>query len=259
MDPRVSVVTGGASGIGLATARLLHAQGPVIVADLDAAALSQAAEEGLDPYLMDVREPKAWAALSDHINARYGRLDGIVHNAGTAPIAKLTDTTDEQFDLAYETNVRSILVGTRELWDLLTTSRGSIVNIASVAALVGQDRSAAYVASKGAVLALTRALAIELAPYGVRVNSVCPGTTMTPLLERHFQSIPSGDEVREHLRRRHPLGRLLTPEDIAPTIVHLLSPAASGATTGTNVVVDAGLTASFDYGNAFSGGGNSDS
>lgn len=259
MDPRVSVITGGASGIGLATARLLRDQGPVIVADLDGSALSRAAEEGMEPFLMDVREPKEWAALSDHISTSYGRLDGIIHSAGTAPIAKLTDTTDEQLDLAYETNVKSILVGTRELWELITSYRASIVNVASVAALVGQDRSAAYVASKGAVLALTRALAIELAPYGVRVNSVCPGTTMTPLLERHFQSIPNGDDVREHLRRRHPLGRLLTPEDIAPTIVHLLSPTASGATTGTNIVVDAGLTASFDYGNAFSGGGPNDS
>ena len=254
MDSRVSVITGGASGIGLATARLLRSQGPVIVADLDDSALSRAAEEGLEPFAMDVRKQEAWASLSEHISKTHGRLDGIVHSAGTAPIVRLIDTTDEQFDLAYETNVRSILVGTRELWDLLTTSKGGVVNVASVAALVGQDRSAAYVASKGAVLALTRALAIELAPYGVRVNCVCPGTTMTPMLERHFKSLPSGDEVRERLRRRHPLGRLLTPEDIAPTIVHLLSPSASGATTGTNVVVDAGLTASFDYGNAFSGG-----
>jgi NAD(P)-dependent dehydrogenase (short-subunit alcohol dehydrogenase family) len=256
VDPRVSVVTGGASGIGLAVARRLAAHGPVVVADLDETALAAAGQEGLSPYRLDVVDADAWAGFRRHLLEKYGRLDALVHNAGIAPIAPLTETTNAQIDATYATNVRSVLVGTRELWDLLTASRGSIVNVASVAALVGQDRSAAYVASKGAVVALTRALAIELAPYGVRVNSVCPGTTMTPLLERHFKSIPAGDQAQEHLTRRHPLGRLLTPEDIAPSIVHLLFPETAGAMTGTNIVVDGGLTASFDYGDSFSGGGS---
>jgi NAD(P)-dependent dehydrogenase (short-subunit alcohol dehydrogenase family) len=248
VDPRVSVVTGGASGIGLAVARRLASHGPVVVADLDGTALAAAEQEGLSPYRLDVGQ---------HLRGKYGRVDALVHNAGIAPIAPLTETTNAQFDATYATNVRSVLVGTKELWDLLVAARGSIVNVASVAALVGQDRSAAYVASKGAVLALTRALAIELAPHGVRVNSVCPGTTMTPLLERHFKSIPAGDQAQEHLIRRHPLGRLLTPEDIAPSIVHLLFAETAGAMTGTNIVVDGGLTASFDYGDSFSGGGGS--
>ena len=255
MDPRVSVVTGGASGIGLATARRLTSHGPVIVVDFDQAALEAAAGEGITPYRMDVSDAQAWAELAAHIGQTHGRLDALVHNAAMCRIAPLTDTTNDQFDATYATNVGSVLIGTRELWDLLTGSRGSIVNVASVAALVGQDRSAAYVASKGAVLALTRALAIELAPFGVRVNSVCPGTTMTPLLQRHFQSIPAGDETQAHLTRRHPLGRLLTPEDIAPSIVHLLFEETASGMTGTNIVIDGGLTASFDYGNSFSGGG----
>src|SRR5690606_10308133 len=140
-------------------------------------------------------------------------------------------------DTVWATNVRSVLVGTRETWDLLTGCRGSAVVVASVAALVGQDRSAAYVASTGAAVAATRALAIELAPHGVRVNSVRPGTTLTPMLERHFASLPDGDAVLEHSARRHPIGRLLRAEDIAPSIVHLLLPERSGATTGSNVVV----------------------
>jgi NAD(P)-dependent dehydrogenase (short-subunit alcohol dehydrogenase family) len=256
MDSRVSVVTGGASGIGLAVARRLTSHGPVIVADLDQAALETAADEGMTPYRMDVSDAEAWAALATYIGEKHGRLDALVHNAAICPLAPLTGTTNDQFAATYATNVGSVLIGTRELWDLLTASRGSIVNVASVAALVGQDRSAAYVASKGAVLALTRALALELAPFGVRVNSVCPGTTMTPLLERHFKSIPGGDEAQAHLTRRHPLGRLLTPEDIAPSIVHLLFEETAGAMTGSNIVIDGGLTASFDYGNSFSGGGS---
>lgn len=254
MDQRVSIVTGGASGIGLATALLLRERGPVIVADHDSASLAAAQEFGLTAIDLDVRSTEAWKRLSTEVRSRYGALDYLVHNAGIAPISPLVDTSDEAFDQTYETNVRSILAGTRELWSLLVESKGSIVNVASVAGLVGQDSSAAYVASKGAVIAVTRALAIELAPYGVRVNCVSPGTTMTPLLERHFRSIVDGLAAKEELRRRHPLGRLLSPEEIAPTILHLLAAETSAGVTGANYVVDGGLTASFDYGNSFAGG-----
>jgi NAD(P)-dependent dehydrogenase (short-subunit alcohol dehydrogenase family) len=248
-------VTGGGSGIGLATARALREHGTVIVADVSDDAIAGAQDEGFETYHLDVRSTASWRALVAALRERHGRLDGLVHNAGIAPIAPLIETSDATVDDVLATNVRSILVGTRESWGLLAASRGSVVVVASVAALVGQDRSAAYVASKGAAVAVTRALALELAPHGVRVNSVCPGTTMTPMLRRHFASLPEPEEVVAHSVRRHPIGRLLVPEDIAPSIVHLLLPERSGAMTGANVVVDGGLTASFDYGNAFAGGG----
>lgn len=252
---QVTVVTGGASGIGLATARRLAETGRVVVVDRDPQALESVRDEGFDLQRLDVSVTADWQRLAGHLKQSYGSITGLVHNAGIAPISPLTATSDEDLDRVYATNLRSVLVGTRELWDLLVAGRGGIVVVASVAAVVGQDRSAAYVASKGAAVAVTRALAIELAPHGVRVNSVCPGTTWTPMLERHFGSLPGGDSVAEHSARRIPLGRLLTPEDIAPTIVHLLDATASGAMTGSNVVIDGGLTASFDYGNAFAGGG----
>ena len=251
-------MTGGGSGIGLAVARRLRAFGPVVLADRDKETLVQAETEGFDCYQMDVSRTEAWQGLNEYLLQGYGRLNALVHNAGVAPIARLVDTDDELIDLTYATNVRSVLVGTRELWNLITQSRANIVNIASVAAVVGQDRSAAYVASKGAVVAVTRALAIELAPYGVRANSVCPGTTMTPMLEHHFASIPSGDEAKEHTIRRHPLGRLLVADDIAPSVVHLLWNETAGGMTGSNIVVDGGLTATFDYGNSFAGGARVD-
>lgn len=256
MDRRIWVVTGGASGIGLAVARSLREHGAVAVADLDDRALAGAAAEGFETHHLDVRSTEGWRMLAEEINKRHGRLDGLVHNAGIAPIAPLPDTADATIDDVLATNVRSVLVGTREMWRLLTSSRGSVVIVASVAALVGQDRSAAYAASKGAAVAVTRALALELAPHGVRVNSVCPGTTMTPMLRRHFASLPDGKAVAARSVRRNPIGRLLEPDDIAPTVVHLLLPERSGAMTGANVVVDGGLTASFDYGNAFAGGGS---
>ncbi|MFC4224232.1 SDR family oxidoreductase [Lysinibacter cavernae] len=257
MDRRVSLVTGGASGIGLAVARRLRSEGDVVVVDTNTTTFGHLRDEGLTPIEADVTATGDWKALAAELVTTFGRLDYLVHNAGTAPIVSLRDATDEQLDLTYSTNVRSVLIGTRELWDLLVASQGSIVNIASVAALVGQDRSAGYVASKGAVLSATRALAIELAPFGVRVNSVCPGTTMTPMLERHFQNLPNGEEAQRQVTARHPIGRLLTPEDIVPSVLHLLRRELSGGMTGANIVVDGGLTATFDYGNSFAGGSES--
>lgn len=254
MGTHVSVVTGGGSGIGLAVARTLVAQGHVVVVDRDTSALADAKAEGFDAVHADVGSTDDWRHLIMHIRTRYGRLDALVHNAGTAHIAALVESSDQDFHRVLDTNVLSVLIGTREAWNLLVDSRGCVVNVASVSALVGQDRAAAYVASKGAVVALTRALAVEFAPHGVRVNSVCPGSTMTPLLERHFANLPEGEEAQRKLVQRHPIGRLLTPEDIAPTIVHLTQPSAA-AVTGANFVVDGGLTATFDFGSSFAGGG----
>jgi len=255
MDRRVSLVTGGASGIGLAAARRLRNEGPVYVADIDDEALAEAERLGLTPVRLDVAETAAWRDCAARIAVEEGRLDCLVHAAGIAPIAPLTSTSDDAIDRTYATNVRSVLIGTRELWELLVVSRGSIVTVASVAGVVGQDLSAAYVASKGAVIAVTRALAIELAPSGVRVNCVSPGTTLTPMLRSHFESLPDGALAMAQITRRQPIGRLLVPEDIAPTIVHLLNPVGAAGMTGANVIVDGGLTASFDFGNDFAGGG----
>jgi NAD(P)-dependent dehydrogenase (short-subunit alcohol dehydrogenase family) len=257
MGPRVSVVTGGASGIGLAVARDLLEHGPVVVADRDAAGLGAAADLGCDTLQMDVTSTDDWRRLVSHVADGHGRIDALVHNAGTAHIAALVECSDHDLTTVLHTNVLSVLIGTREAWDLLVRARGCVVNIASVSAVVGQDRAAAYVASKGAVVAVTRALAVELAPHGVRVNSVCPGSTMTPLLERHFARLPQGASARRKLVERHPIGRLLTPDDIAPTVVHLTSPGAS-AITGANFMVDGGLTATFDFGSSFAGGGDHD-
>lgn len=255
----VSVVTGAGGGIGHATARLLAARGPVVLVDRNEAALQQALADGVgaDSFAMDVSSSADWAALADHVRRRHGRLDALVHNAGIAHIAPLPECTDRDIEFVLEVNVLSVLFGTRACWDLLVESVGCVVNVASVSALVGQDRAAAYVASKGAVVSVTRALAVELAPHGVRVNSVCPGSTATPLLTRHFEALPDGDQARRQLEARHPIGRLLTAEDIAPTIAHLASDGAA-AITGANFVVDGGLTATFDYGSSFAGGGASD-
>ncbi|WP_104522775.1 SDR family NAD(P)-dependent oxidoreductase [Blastococcus atacamensis] len=257
MGAQLALVTGGASGIGLATARLLKQHGDVLIADRDPSLIDVAEREGFGAVAADVTSTADWRCMAQHVRDRYGRLDVLVHNAGTAHIAPLVETSDADLRRVLETNVLSVLIGTREMWDLLVAARGCVVNVASVSALVGQDAAAAYVASKGAVVAVTRALAVELAPHGVRVNSVCPGSTDTPLLARHFASLPDGKQARQRLIERHPIGRLLTAEDIAPSVAHLAGPGAM-AITGANVVVDGGLTATFDFGSSFAGGGPKD-
>jgi NAD(P)-dependent dehydrogenase (short-subunit alcohol dehydrogenase family) len=245
------IVTGAASGIGAEVARQLAPPTRVLGLDL---ATPDDAPPHVENRRFDVTDVDAWTSLAAALRDEPVHLRGVVHSAGTAMIAPVPDTTVDDFRRVLEINLVSVFAATRALWDLLIRDRSSVVVIASVSASVGQDAAASYVASKGGVVAMVRALATELAPHGVRVNSVSPGSTDTPLLERHFASLPDGDVARERLLARQPLGRLLTPQDVAPTIVHLLGSGAE-AITGTDITVDGGLTATFDYGSSFAGGG----
>lgn len=248
------IVTGSASGIGAEVAARLGPEVRVLGLDL---AVPDEAPAHVESRRFDVTDADAWELLAASLLQRPIRLRGIVHSAGTALIAPVPETSPDDFRRVLEINLVSIFVATRALWDLLIRDQVAVVAIASVSASVGQAAAASYVASKGGVVAMVRALATELAPHGVRVNSVSPGSTDTPLLDRHFASLPDGELARQRLIARQPLGRLLTPEDVAPTVVHLLGPGAQ-AITGTDIIVDGGLTATFDYGSSFAGGGRSD-
>lgn len=247
------IVTGAASGIGAAVVDLLRPSTRVIGLDLQPESIADS--PGVERRHFDVSDSSAWDDLAEKVQREQGRMRGIVHSAGTAMIAPVPETTVADFRRVLDINLVSIFAGTRALWDRLIQDQSAVVAIASVSASVGQDAAASYVASKGGVVAMVRALATELARHGVRVNSVSPGSTATPLLERHFQSLPDGNAARERLIARQPLGRLLEPEDIAPTVVHLLGEGAV-AITGTDIRVDGGLTATFDYGSSFAGGGH---
>lgn len=222
---KTAVVTGGMSGIGRACVELLQASGATVhVADRDGSPS------------VDVTDRASLDALA----ARVGpTLDVLVNAAGILPPNTYIDgITMEDARRAYEVNVLGTLQACQALGDQLKAAKGAIVNIASQAALVSLPAQGAYTATKGAVAALTRSIAIDWAEFGVRANSVCPGFTITAMTEEFLKN----EVFVTAAKQRAPLGRLLDASEVAGAIVFLASPLASGV-TGVTLPVDAGWTA----------------
>jgi len=225
-----ALVTGGGSGIGAAVARRLAAEGAeVIVADLSPAAVAD--ELGVQAVVLDVRdEEQVAAALAD--------LDVLVNVAGIGSTTNAPETTLEVWENVFAVNARgTFLCCKHAIPGMAALGGGSIVNVASVAGLVGLRNRAAYCASKGAVISLTRALAVDHVADGIRVNAVAPGTVDSPWVRRLVEDV---GESLDALRARQPLGRLGTPEEIADAVAYL---AAAEFVTGSLLVIDGGLTA----------------
>jgi NAD(P)-dependent dehydrogenase (short-subunit alcohol dehydrogenase family) len=230
-------VTGAGSGIGEAVARALHAEGAIVtLADVTDAAAAVAAE--LDgsarAVRLDVRdEAEVRAALVEPV-------DVLVNVAGIGSTTNAPDTPLEVWEQVFAVNARGTFLTCKHAIPGMTArGGGSIVNVGSVAALVGLKNRAAYCASKGAVVALTRALAVDHVADGIRVNAVCPGTVDSPWVRRLVEDV---GESLEGLRARQPMGRLGEPREIAESILYLASEQAAFV-TGTVLVIDGGLTA----------------
>jgi meso-butanediol dehydrogenase / (S,S)-butanediol dehydrogenase / diacetyl reductase len=228
MEGRSAVVTGGASGIGEACVTLLEACGlDVTVADVS----------GTSP--IDITDRAALDSLAREVAGRHGRLDVLVNAAGIiTPNLPVDDIPEADFRRNFDVNVMGTVNSCQAFAPLLRAARGTVVNIASQAALVSLPQQAAYSAAKGAIAALTRSLAIDWAETGVRVNCVCPGFTRTPMTEGFLEN----DIFTAAATRRIPLGRILEATEIASAIVFLASPMAS-ALTGVVLPVDGGWTA----------------
>jgi len=228
-----ALVTGAGSGIGAAVARRLAADGAdVVCADLDGvAAAAVAAELGAEAVTLDVRDEAQVAATT-------ADLDLLVNVAGIGSTTNAPDTTLEVWEDVFAVNARgTFLCCKHAIPRMAARGGGSIVNVASVAGLVGLRNRAAYCASKGAVIALTRALAVDHTADGVRVNAVAPGTVDTPWVRRLVADV---GESLDALRARQPLGRLGTAEEVADAVAYL---ATAEFVTGTILVIDGGLTA----------------
>jgi NAD(P)-dependent dehydrogenase (short-subunit alcohol dehydrogenase family) len=239
---RHALITGAGSGIGQAIAERFAREGASVLAvgrtqaTLDETAeLVRAAGTEATTAALDVADAEAVAALFAGLN----RLDVLVNGAGIVDTHTVEGVEIERWDEVFATNVRGTFLMCKHAMPLLRESQGAIVNVASVAGLVGVPNRAAYCASKGAVIAFTRAMAIDHVREGVRVNALCPGTTQTPWIER---LVAEQGEKLEDLEARQPLGRLGTAEEMADGALYLAS-AESSFVTGTELVVDGGMTA----------------
>jgi NAD(P)-dependent dehydrogenase (short-subunit alcohol dehydrogenase family) len=244
-----AVVTGAAGGIGRAISRQLIADGARVHGlDRDGDALEGAAEEfdagSFVPHVVDLADRAAVdRTLGDVLDGLERRCDVLVNNAGVSRLRSLTDTDDALLDWLFAVNFTAAFRITRTLLPALrATGRGAVVNIASELALVGHPDYSAYCATKGAVLAWSRALAVELAADGIRVNTVCPGPIDTSMLREEFATHGEPRNARSAEIAMVPLGRLGAPQDIAAVVAFLASDAAAFV-TGAAWPVDGGKTA----------------
>ena len=243
---RVAVVTGAANGLGLADAERFTAAGyAVVVADLDADAATLAAERlgnGAIGVPVDVADPEAVEGLFARVDNEFGRLDVLVNNAGISYPEPTVEVTEERWQRMIEIHLGGTFRCSRRAYPLLARQGGAIVNISSIAAILGAGKRASYSAAKGGIAALTRDLAMEWAPDGIRVNAVAPGVIETEILT---ENIERGLLDPSSFNSRIPLARLGRPEEIAETVYFLAETATY--ITGQVIVVDGGFTVSFAW------------
>ena len=238
LDGKICIVTGAGSGIGRASALLFAEHGATVVAaDLDAAA------EGVT-HRVDVTDETQTLALAAGTVADHGRIDVLFNNAGIAGVGDVEETTLELWEQVMRVNVRGVFLMSRAVVPTMIAQRsGSIINMSSAIAETGLARRVSYAASKGAVYAMTKSMQVDLAPHGVRVNALLPGTIMTPFVEGYLRdSYADPEEGRRAIRSRQLGGELGTAEDVAQAALYLASDESSFV-LGSGLVVDGGLSA----------------
>lgn len=241
LDGRLALITGGGSGIGAGIAAAMAQAGArVLVADVNLAnAETVAACIGAAPFALDVTDAAAIDALAARVARDHGPLAILVNNAGIIRRGKVEDeATRADWNATLAVNLTAPYVVTTAFLSQLKETRGAVINIGSIQSFVALPNSAAYTASKGGIRALTKALAIELSPHGVRVNAIGPGLIATPLNERARQN----PDYMAHFGARIPMGRIGTPDDIAGPAVFLASDMAAYI-TGVTLPVDGGFLA----------------
>lgn len=248
VDQKVVLVTGAAGGIGVAIAEDLYREGATVIATArkkeqvdDLAELHD--DERWQAVALDVTDAEQVESVIDGIVERYGRLDGLVNNAGVLVPNDVPSSTVEEYDLHFDVNVKGVYLGCKfAIPHMVANGGGSIVNFGSINSLAAEQQLALYTASKGAVLMLTKAVALDHAASGLRANTLCPGFVDTPLNVPHWTRTGGREALEAGLPDFQPIGRAIEPREIAQPVTFLISD-ASTAITGTAFVVDGGVLA----------------
>jgi NAD(P)-dependent dehydrogenase (short-subunit alcohol dehydrogenase family) len=256
LEGRVALVTGAGSGIGQGIAELFAEEGAkvALLERVEAKGretqrrIQQAGGEAVSIPTNVARAEEVKRAVEKTLET-YGGLHHLINNAGIVTVKPLEECSEEEWDEVMDTNLKSIFLTVKySLTALKAADRATIVNMASVSSFVGQGNTPSYVASKGAVVMLTKALALDYARYGIRVNCICPGITDTPLFRYHVSCTPDPEATLRSREARVPLGRFLTPRDIAKAALYLSTEDSSGI-TGIAHIVDAGYLAAAEWDN----------
>jgi NAD(P)-dependent dehydrogenase (short-subunit alcohol dehydrogenase family) len=250
LEGKVCLITGAGSGIGRATALLFAREGAcVVVADIDRAGAEETvklvhAQRGgsANAIFGDVANPDDARRIADDTAKAEGRIDVLFNNAGIAGVGTVHETSVELWDKVIAVNVRGVfLVSKFAVPHMIERKRGSIINMSSTIAEIGLAQRASYAASKGAILALTRSMQVDYAPYGIRVNALLPGTIATPFVEKYLrESYPDREEGLKAIRKRQLTAELGKPEDVASAALFLASDESSFV-LGSGLFVDGGV------------------
>ena len=254
LEGRCAWVRGATSGIGEAAARLLATEGAAVaIAGIDEERGRQVAREVAAAgtravfHACDVAREEDIRSSIDRAAAELGALHIVINNAGVILVKPLHESSREEWDHVFAVNVRSMFFAVKHaVPHLRRAGGGSIVNVGSISSFVGQASTPIYTASKGAVLQLTRSIALDYAADGIRANCICPGITDTPMLREHLEKQPDPAAALEKRLRRVPTGKALGPEDVARAILYLAGDESVGI-TGTSLVIDGGYTAAAEW------------
>ncbi len=250
LQGKVCIITGAGSGIGQATARLFAAEGAkVVVADVDdrgarstVAGIRKSGGAAVAAHV-DVTDEKDTVALAAKVAGRFKRIDVLFNNAGISGVGDVLETEPDLFDRVMRVNVRGVFLTSRAIVPYMIKQRsGSIINMSSCIAEIGLARRVSYAASKGAVLAMTKSMQVDLAQHGIRVNALLPGTILTPFVERYLkESYKDPEEGFASIRKRQLTSELGRPDDVASAALYLASD-ESRFVMASGLVVDGGVT-----------------